>query len=384
MGTFDSKAEEHLFLKQAIEERGYQTLTINIGAKDPPGFNPDFDLRPQELLDRDRAMQQIIEQACALVKDLHDQGKLSAVISAGGGTGTYLAATIIKVLPLGVPKIIVSTVASRDMGPVVGVHDITMMHSVGDLLGVNSLSGLILDSAAGAVCGMTASEWKPLQRKKRVALTMFGFITRTAEMVREHLESMGHEVIAFHANGTGGLAMEQLAGEGWFDGILDLAVHELADSLHPGGYCRLIGPGRLDPVQNNNIPRLVIPGGLDCIVLEFIRNSVPEELKNRRIFYYDFRSAVSLSLEESMTLADQLADKINRSDSPIKILVPARGWSEATSEQGPLYDPAVGSALIEKLKNNLAKPVKITELDQHILDPEFAKAAAEMMDEMLR
>jgi uncharacterized protein (UPF0261 family) len=383
VGTFDSKAEEHLFLKNAVEQRGLKALTINIGTKAPPGFEPDYDLRPMGQPERDMAVQAVIEAGRNLVKDLFDSGRINGIVSAGGGTGTHLGTSIMKVLPLGVPKVMVSTVASRDMGPTVGTRDITMMHSVGDLLGVNSLSGLILDSAAGAVCGMVRSSWRTEKNKKRVALTMFGFITRSAEMVREHLEAMGHEVIAFHANGTGGLSMEELASEGWFDGILDLATHELADSLNSGGYCRLIGPGRLEPLPGRGVPRLVVPGGLDCIVLEFTRNSVPEEFRDRRIFYYDFRSAIGLNLDESMILADQLVDKLNRTTSPVQVLVPTKGWSEASSDQGPLYDPILGNALIDTLKKKLNSTIRIRETAHHILDPEFAETAAQIMDEMM-
>ena len=313
VGTFDSKSEEHWFLKQAVEKRGLPVLTINVGAKGPPGFDPDFNLRPDQGLDRDRAVQSVIDRGRKLVSKLYAEGKAAAIISAGGGTGTHIGASIMKVLPLGVPKVMVSTVAARDMGPVVGTRDITMMHTVSDLLGVNSVSGLILDAAAGAVCGMVRSGYEPEAGKKRIGLTMFGFITTAAEAVRAYLEQMGHEVVAFHANGAGGLAMEELAREGRFDGILDLATHELADSLYPAGYCHLIGPGRLEPV---NVPRLVVPGGLDCVVLEFTRATVPPEFADRRIFFYDFRSAISLDADETDLLARQLAEGINHQPAP--------------------------------------------------------------------
>ncbi len=383
LGTFDSKGEEHLFLKEAIERRGSKVLTINVGTKGPSGFPPDFDLRPEAGLDRDMAIQLVIAQARSLVRELFDLGRIRAVISAGGGTGTHLGTSIMKVLPLGVPKVMVSTVASRDMSGVVGTKDITMMHSVGDLLGVNSISGLILDRAAGAVCGMARSDWRPSVEKKRIALTMFGFITRTAEMIKTNLEEMGHEVVAFHANGAGGLAMEELAAEGRFDAILDLATHELADSLKPGGYCSLIGPGRLDPLPDKKIPRLVVPGGLDCVVLEFTRENIPEEYRDRKIFFYDFRSAVRVVADESRLLARQLADKLNQSAGSVKVAIPLQGWSEADREGGPLFDPAAGGAFIETLKETLHEGIEIRELDLHIIDPEFAAKAAEIMNDML-
>jgi uncharacterized protein (UPF0261 family) len=166
-----------------------------------------------------------------------------------------------------------------------------MLHSVADLLGVNSVSGRILDKAAAGICGMVQSNWQPDHNKKRIALPFFGFITPAAEATRHALEKRGYEVIAFHANGTGGMAMEELAAQGYFDGILDLATHELADHLLDG-YCGDIGPQRFEPVPGLSIPRLVVPGGLDCAVLEFTRHDIPDPYKDRKIFFYDFRSAI--------------------------------------------------------------------------------------------
>jgi uncharacterized protein (UPF0261 family) len=285
-------------------------------------------------------------------------------------------------LPLGVPKVMVSTVASRNMADIVATKDITMIHSVADLLGVNSISGNILDKAAAAICAMVQSRWQPAQEKKRIALPFFGFITAGAEATRSALETLGYEVIAFHANGTGGMAMEELAAEGYFDGILDLATHELADHLL-NGYCGAIGPQRYEPVPGRSIPRLVVPGGLDCAVLEFTRQNIPDQYKNRKIFFYDFRSAIRLNIEETTCLANQLAEKLNRDTGNIKVLIPTRGWSEADREGGPLYDPAMNSLFTGRLKKILDPKIEIQEVDQHINDSAFADAAAGLMDRMI-
>lgn len=384
LGTFDSKGDEHLFLKEAILKRGLPVLTVNVGTMGPSRFAPDFDLKPDGQLDRDQAIGLVIQRARTLLLDLYRQGRVAGVISAGGGSGTHLSAGVMRVLPFGVPKVMVSTVASRNMAEVVGTRDLTVMHSVGDLLGVNSITGPILDRAAGAVCGQVRSQWTGNKTGKTIALTMFGFITSAAEAIKAHLEALGHEVIAFHANGVGGLAMEELAAEGRFDGILDLATHELADSLYPGGYCRLIGPGRLEPVPGVRVPRLLVPGGLDCIVLEFTRQNVPPEFHDRRIFFYDFRSAINVSAEEAQILTGQLLDKINRSHSPLQVLIPTAGWSGAVDGQGrTLYDFQIGTAMTEQLKREGHPRVPVITLDVHILDTEFAAAAARMMNEML-
>ena len=237
-----------------------------------------------------------------MIRRLYENNEISGIISAGGGTGTYISTSIMHVLPLGVPKVMVSTVASRDMSETVGVKDITMMHSVSDILGINTVTGRILDNAAGAVCGMVKNRWETASKKKRIALSFFGFITRAAENVKENLENMGYEVVPFHANGTGGMAMMELAAEGYFHGIFDLATHELADKLMDG-YCGAIGEKRFEPVNGRKIPRLIVPGGMDCIVLEFTRDDIPPQIRDRKIFFYDFRSAIRVNADESRLLA---------------------------------------------------------------------------------
>lgn len=389
VGTFDSKPQEHLFLKDTIERSGVNTLTINVGTKGPCPFTADFDLY-QEIskdketcLSRDKALSAILLKARELIVDLHDKGKISGIISAGGGTGTHLGTSIMHVLPLGVPKLMVSTVASRNMAEIVGTKDITMMHSVVDLLGINSISGDVLDKAAGAICGMVRSRWESGIEKRRIALTFFGFITKAAEGVKQSLEEKGYEVIPFHANGTGGKAMEELARQGYFDGILDLGTHELADEMM-GGYCRGIGPDRLNPVSGRYLPRLVVPGGLDCAVFEFTRDSIPEEFKDRKLFFYDFRSAIRLNMEETRFLARQLTEKLNLYNADVKLLIPTLGWSEADCDGGPLYDPPVSNAFTEELKQRLNPDIDIRQIRLHINDPSFALLASTVMDEMIQ
>ncbi len=390
VGTFDSKAEEHLFLKSRIDQSGLRTLTINVGTGTPSPVQVDVDLFKKINIngnsahtDRDTAIDTMIKEARNLIKQLYQEGKVNGVISAGGGTGTHICSTIMRELPLGVPKVMVSTVASRNMAGVVSTKDITMIHSVADLLGVNSISGSILDKAAAAICAMAQSEWQPAEVKKRIALPFFGFITAGAEATRSALESLVYEVVSFHANGTGGMAMEELAAEGYFDGILDLATHELADHLMDG-YCGAIGPQRYEPVPGRAIPRLVVPGGLDCAVQEFTRQNIPKQFKDRKIFFYDFRSAIRLNIDETRHLANQLSKKLNRDPSNVKFLIPIRGWSEADRESGPLYDPEMNSVFRRRIKEVLDSQIEIREVDLHINDGAFAGIAAKMMDEMVK
>jgi uncharacterized protein (UPF0261 family) len=386
VGTFDSKGEEHLFLKNCIEQRGFRTLTFNVGTKGLSPFPADFDLYKDIKRDvsvgRDQAIQATLLHAQGLIKELYDKGEICGIISAGGGTGTHLGTGIMHVLPLGVPKIMISTVASRNMAKIVGTKDIAMIHSVVDLLGINSISGRVLDRAAGAICGMAQKQWEPLIEKKRIALTLFGFITQAAEGIKECLEEMGYEVIAFHANGIGGMAMEELAAEGYFHGVLDLATHELADDMM-NGYCGGIGPQRLEPVPGQNLPRLVVPGGLDCAVLEFTRNNIPDRYRDRKIFFYDFRSAIRLNEDETLFLAGQLAEKLNHDPLKIKVLIPMKGWSEADRDGEPLHDPRMNESFVRRLKQDLNPRIEIKEVDLHINDSSFTELAATVMDGML-
>lgn len=386
VGTLDSKGEEHLFLKELIESNGCTTITIDVGTIGPPKFLPDFSVRTLINIsetERSRIVEAIINKARELTLDLYHQGKIGAVISLGGGTGTFIGTSIMKILPLGVPKFMVSTVASRDLSNTIGTKDITIMHSVVDMLGLNSISRVVLARAAGAICGMMSAASTGKKELGRVALSLFGFVTEAAENIKSSLEEHDFEVIPFHANGTGGMAMEEMMAESYFDGVLDLATHELADAML-GGYCGAIGPQRLLSPKGVNTPRLVIPGGLDSAVLEFDRTSIPKRYKDRKIFFYDFRSAIRLTTEESRSLARTLANKLNQCHNPIKIMIPLRGWSEADREEDVLYDPESSQAFIEALENSLKSDVRVVKVDYHINDREFAQEAAGTMISMIK
>ena len=386
VGTLDSKGEEHLFLKEVIESKGYSTITIDLGTTDVLKFSPDFSV--SKLLDiketeRSHMVEAIIEKARELILDLYHQGKIGAIISAGGGTGTFMGTSIMKILPLGVPKFMVSTVASRDMSQTIGTKDITIMHSVVDMLGLNSISRLILTRAAGAVCGMMSAYSVGKKEFPRVALSLFGFITHAAENIKSILEENNFEVIPFHANGTGGMAMDEMMGESFFDGVLDLATHELVDAMFDG-YCGAIGPQRLQTPEGVDTPRLVIPGGLDSAVLEFDHKSIPEKYKDRKIFFYDFRSAIRITADESRLLAKTVAYKLNQSHNPTRVLIPLRGWSEADREGDVLFDPESSQAFCETLEKSLKSDVKVFKVNYHINDKEFAKEAVDIMISMIK
>lgn len=386
VGTLDSKGEEHLFLKKIIESRGYTTITIDVGTSGSSKFPPDLSVSKLihiKEMERSLMVEAIIRKAREVILDLYHQGKIGAIISVGGGTGTFVGTSVMKILPLGVPKLMVSTVASRDMSQTIGTKDITIMHSVVDMLGLNSISRLILARAAGAVCGMMSADRGAERESPRVALSLYGFVTQAAENIKSILEENHFEVIPFHANGTGGMAMEEMMEESYFDGILDLATHELVDAMF-GGYCGGIGPQRLVSPEGVDTPRLVVPGGLDSAVLEFDSHSIPEQYKDRKIFFYDFRSAIRLTADESGSLARILADKLNQSHNPIKILIPLKGWSEADREGDVLFDPESSHAFCETLEKALKPDVEVRQVDYHINDKEFAQEAADIMISMIK
>ncbi len=388
VGTFDSKGQEHLFLKNFIEQKNIKTMTVNVGTHKDCPFHADIDLykelkKEKAIKDRDELIQHIIQLGRQTIQQLYNNNEICGIISAGGGTGTFLCTKIMQSLPIGIPKVMISTVASRDMSEIVSTKDIIMIHSVVDFLGLNSISKMILEKAAVSVCAMSEN-YRPLSsHNKRIALTLFGFITEAAENIKCILEKLGYEVIPFHANGTGGMAMEDMAGSGFFDGILDLATHEFADELMQG-YCRGIGPDRLQPKTNYSIPRLVVPGGLDCAVKEFTRTNIPDEYKNRQIFYYDFRSGIRLNPDETKTLAHQIVDKLNQDHSNVQVVIPQKGWSEADYQGGPLYDPETNQIFLDVLKAELNKSIKVHSINSHINDVTFAQYVTELMDKMIK
>jgi uncharacterized protein (UPF0261 family) len=290
---------------------------------------------------------------------------------------------VLRTLPLGVPKLMVSTVASRDMSETIGTKDIAMMHSVIDMVGLNAVSRKILDNAAGAIVGMVEGDLGLTATRPLIGVTSFGFCTAGAMHVRSCLESHGYEMVAFHANGTGGMAMEDLVEQGLLAGVLDFATHEFADHLH-NGYCGNIGPGRLESAGRKGIPQVIVPGGLDCIVLEFDSpETMPARFKGRKVFWYDFRSGVRTSAEELLILAQTIAGKLNRATGPVKVVIPMRGWSEADGVDGPLYEPETNQVFIDELGALLRQDIPIVEVDAHINDPVFAEAAVSALDALM-
>lgn len=396
VGTLDTKGEEIGFIKDVIQAQGASTIVLDVGTLNPPAIDADIarervaargglsieEIRAKK--DRRVAVKTMIQGAAKIVADLHREGRLSGIISVGGGTGTHIGTGVMRALPLGVPKLMVSTVASRDMSELISTKDITVMHSVTDILGLNAVSRRVLANAAHAIAAM-ARNAGPIQTEKPIiGLTSFGFITEGAMRVKQLLEEIGYDVAAFHANGTGGMAMEDLVDQGLLDGVLDFALHEFADQLY-SGYCGAIGPGRLTSAGARGIPQVIVPGGLDCIVLEFDSEARrPPEMKGRKIFWYDFRSGVRTSKQDVVTLAETVAIKLNQAKGPTVFIVPLRGWSEADSPDGPLYEPETNAVFVQELKSRLNGNTVVKEIDAHINDEEFARVVVSDLDSLMK
>jgi len=277
----------------------------------------------------------------------------------------------------------VSTVASRDMSQLIGTKDIIMMHSVVDILGLNAVSKKILANAGSAVAGMARSTVKIRSEKPLIGLTSFGFITEGAMRVKGLLERRGYEVAPFHANGTGGMAMEDLIDQGLINGVVDFALHEFADQMY-GGYCGAIGPGRLESAGRRGIPQVVVPGGLDCIVLEFDSpETMPQHVKGRKVFWYDFRSGVRTSHDDVVQLSKIIANKLNQAQGPSKVIVPLKGWSEADAPGGPLHDPDTNRVFTVELRAALDGRIEVLEVNAHINDAEFAERVVSELDSLM-
>ncbi|MGD9819880.1 MAG: Tm-1-like ATP-binding domain-containing protein [Desulfomonilaceae bacterium] len=395
VGALDTKGEEVEFIKDELSRLACNTVVIDVGTLHPPMCSCDVSREDVAIAagvtmeeihlkgDRRFAVESVILGASRIAASLLKDGRLSGILSVGGGTGTHIGMGIMRSLPLGVPKLMVSTVASRDMSRLIGTKDIAVMHSVVDILGLNPISRKILSNAAAAIAGMAKDSRKIQSQKMIVGLTSFGFITEGAMKVKSKLESSGYEVAPFHANGTGGMAMEDLIEQGVINAVVDLALHEFPDSLH-GGYCGDIGPGRLETAGRLGLPQVVVPGGLDCIVLEFnSRETMPVHLRDRPVFWYDFRSGVRTSIDDMVRLARIISEKLNRSLGPTKVVIPIRGFSEADSVGAPLWDPVANQTFISELASGLNPGIGIIEVDAHINDAAFADAVVNALDQMV-
>lgn len=394
LGTFDTKGKELKFIKECIEEHGLKTLCINTGVFEPV-VEPDISSAEVaaavgadinaivEKRDRATATEVLAKGTEKLIPQLYAEGKFDGIISIGGSGGTSLATPAMRQLPLGVPKVMVSTMASGDVSPYVGTSDIVMIPSVVDAEGLNDISKVIFSNAANAVVGMVQnrkeleSDGKPL-----LAATMFGVTTPCVKAAEDYLHEQGYDVLVFHATGTGGKCMEALINQGFIKGVLDLTTTEWCDEV-VGGVLNA-GPNRLTAAGKNGIPQVVSVGALDMVNFGPM-DTVPAQFKDRNL--YKHNPTVTLmrtTADELKSIGHEIATRLADATGKTTLMLPLKGVSMIDVEGQPFYDAEADKVLFDTLRTELANSnVEIVELDTDINDKEFAVAAAKKLISLL-
>lgn len=390
VGTMDTKGVEFGFIKAQIEDSGVSTCVVNTGILGDPELTPDVSAEEvaqagnsslkalRDEGDRGNSVTVMAQGAATLIAERYAAGEVDGIISLGGSAGTTIGTTAMQTLPVGVPKLMVSTLASGDTSPYVQSKDICMMYSVVDIAGINRLSRQILANAAGAIVGMVnAKVSEAVDDKPLIAATMFGVTTPCVTKAREILESAGYEVLVFHATGTGGRAMEDLVKGGFLAGVLDVTTTELADEL-VGGILSA-GPERLEAAGQAGLPQVVAPGALDMVNFG-PPDTVPDKFSNRQ--FYQHNPTVTLmrtTPEETAELGEIMAGKLNEATGPTTVLIPTHGVSAIDKTDQPFDSPEARDAWCENLKANIGENVTVIEMDAHINDDEFATKLAETL-----
>lgn len=396
-GTFDTKGKEFLYVKELIEELGLKTYMINTGV-----FNSEIevDVSNKEIAKeagydiddivsrRDRAMatEALSKGMELLIPRLYAEGKFDGIISFGGSGGTSLVTPAMRALPIGVPKMMVSTMASGNVSQYVGTSDIIMMPSIVDVAGLNKISKTIFKNAVLAIAGMVgmADKIKEVEEDEKplIAATMFGVTTPCVDFAKEYLEERGYEVLVFHATGTGGKTMESLIDAGFFKGVLDITTTEWCDEI-VGGVLSA-GPNRLEAAGRNHVPQVVSVGALDMVNFGPI-DTIPEKFKSRNL--YKHNPTVTLmrtTVEENIKFGQKIAEKLNASFGKTVLILPLKGVSMIDAPGQPFYGSKEDEALFDTLKNNIDKDkVNIVEMDNNINEKAFAQRAAEELIKML-
>jgi uncharacterized protein (UPF0261 family) len=392
IGSLDTKGPEYQFVKSCIEARGHRTFVIDVGVLGEPGLAADMSrdevaraagmgvANLAAAQDRGEAVAAMSRGASLLLPRLFADGRFDGIIAMGGTGGTSVACAAMRALPLGVPKVMVSTVAGGDVSAYVGVQDIVMIPAIVDVAGVNRISRGVFARAAGAICGMveaidqegSAGDDKPL-----IAASMFGNTTKAVGMARTVLESHGYEILTFHCTGAGGRTMEQLIDSGQIAGVLDITTTEWADELVGGVFTA--GPTRLEAAARRGTPAVVAPGCLDMVNFG-APETVPARFKDR--LFYQHNPNVTLmrtDVGENRRLGEILAEKLNASIGPVTVVIPRNGLSVIDSPGGPFWLPDADNALFASLRSNLRPDIPVVELDCNINDPLFAETCANIL-----
>ncbi len=392
VGTLDTKGREYAFLRDRVREQGVEVLLVDAGV-----FEPQIaaDVSRQDVAraggadvdelaaagDRGAAVAAMAQGAAEILRRLHDEGRVRGVLGLGGSGGSSIVTSAMRALPVGVPKLMVSTLASGDTRPYVGAVDVTMMYSVVDIAGVNSISAQIMANAAGAIAGMAKATVPPLEHKPLIGASMFGVTTPGVTRARERLEELGYEVLVFHATGTGGQSMEALARDGFLAGVLDMTTTELADEL-VGGVLSA-GPDRLEVAGELGLPQVVSLGALDMVNFG-PRDTVPPRFEDRNLYVHNPTvTLMRTSPEECRELGRQVGRKLSAAQGPTALFVPLRGVSMIAVAGQPFHDAAADEALLEGLHSTLEPSVEVHELELDVNDERFAVAMADRLHELV-
>jgi uncharacterized protein (UPF0261 family) len=390
VGTLDTKGEEHDFARQVIEEQGVDTHLINAGVKGDPTVDADTPRTEvarrggtelKELIDADdrgEAVDTMARGAASVAADLHEEEVLEGILSLGGSAGTTIGTTAMRALPYGVPKVMVSTMASGDTRPYVESRDIAMLYSVADVAGLNQLTRKVISNAALAVVGMATNDPNiDIPEKPTIGVTMFGVTTPCVIEARALLEEQGYEVLVFHATGTGGKAMEGLIEEGVIEGVIDATTTELADEL-VGGVLSA-GPDRLEAASEAGVPQVVSVGALDMVNFG-PRESVPEEFEGREFHVHNPTvTLMRTTVAENRELGRTLAEKVNRATGPATVVLPLEGVSMIDVEGEDFHDSEADAALFEAVRETLDEDVEVIEAEMDINDPNFARTLVDAL-----
>jgi uncharacterized protein (UPF0261 family) len=391
IGTLDTKAEEIGFARDVLDAQGVDVHLVDTGIMGEPGIDPETPASEvasaagtsleelREEADRGAGIEAMGEGATAIAQDLYEDGTLEGVLGLGGSGNTSIATEAMRSLPVGIPKVMVSTMASGDTEPYIGARDIAMMYSVADIEGLNQLSRQVISNGALALVGMVSNDpGIEVEEKPTIGITMFGVTTPCVQTAREELEDRGYETIVFHATGTGGKAMESLVEEGVIDGVLDVTTTEWADEL-VGGVLSA-GPERLEAAGANGIPQVVSVGALDMVNFG-PRDSVPEEFEGRSFHIHNPQvTLMRTTPEENAELGSIIAEKLNSATGPAGVVLPLEGVSMLDDEGEDFFDPEADAELFDALRENLDDGIELVEKEANINDEEFAKTLADQLD----
>lgn len=393
VGSLDTKGQEFAFVRDRLRQQGLETLVIDFGVLGQPAFVPDI---PREDVSaagqgdlarfaggehKDEAMRAMARGLGVVVRRLHDEGRLDGIIGMGGSGGTSIATTAMRLLPVGVPKLMVSTMGGGDVSAYAGTKDITFMPSVVDVAGFNRISRRIYANAAGAIGGMVLAEVPAVEDKPLITASMFGNTTTAVDHARELLEAKGYEVLIFHCTGTGGRTMEDLIADGYISASFDLTTTELADEVCGGVLSA--GPERCLAASRAGIPAILVPGCVDMANFGGIE-TVPEKFRGRNL--YEWNPDVTLlrtNVEENRQMGEMLAAAANAATAPVTILLPLGGVSMLDSEGQQFWDPEADKACFDAIRNNVKPGVRVIELPENINDPAFAERAVSTLLGML-